>query len=129
MVTAKEALKPAAVRTRESRKRAKRTKRLRRQTDVFVRLDEWFFLPAPAVQVTLTTASGVAYTVCCILVVTGKDGFMSIRQQAVFGISCSLLLSFGLPSAVQPLKFKPFDNPKRVEKMGESVEALLLGKE
>lgn len=53
---------------------------------------------------------------------------MSIRQQAVFGLSCSLLLSFGLPSAAQPLKFKPFDNSQRVEKTGESVEALLLGK-
>lgn len=29
---------------------------------------------------------------------------MSIRQRAVFGISCSLVLCFGLPSAAQPLK-------------------------
>ena len=29
---------------------------------------------------------------------------MSIRQHSVFGISCSLVLYLGLPSAAQPLK-------------------------
>jgi hypothetical protein len=51
VVTAKEALKPDAVRSREQGKRGKRTKRLRRKTDVFIRQGEWFFIPAPEVQV------------------------------------------------------------------------------
>ena len=48
VVTAKEALKPDAVRSREQ---GKRGKRLRRRTDVFIRQGEWFFIPAPDVQV------------------------------------------------------------------------------
>jgi len=51
VVTAKEALKPREVRDREQGKRGKRTKRLRRKTDVFIRQGEWFFLPAPDVEV------------------------------------------------------------------------------
>ena len=51
VVTAKEALKPDAVRSRERGKRGKRSKRLRRKTDVFIRQGEWFFIPAPGVQV------------------------------------------------------------------------------
>ncbi len=51
VVTAKEALKPDAVRTREQGKRGKRKKRLRRKTDVFIRQGEWFFIPAPELQV------------------------------------------------------------------------------
>ena len=50
-MTAKEALKPDAVRSREQGKRGKRQKRLRRKTDVFVRQGEWFFIPAPDVQI------------------------------------------------------------------------------
>ncbi|MHB8969623.1 MAG: hypothetical protein ACYC3X_05600 [Pirellulaceae bacterium] len=51
VVTAKEALKPDLVRNREQGKRGKRQKRLRRKTDVFIRQGEWFFVPAPDVQV------------------------------------------------------------------------------
>jgi len=51
VVTAKEALKPDLVRVREQGKRGKRQKRLRRKTDVFIRQGEWFFIPAPDVQV------------------------------------------------------------------------------
>jgi hypothetical protein len=51
VVTAKEALKPDAVRGREQGKRGKRAKRQRRKTDVFIRQGEWFFIPAPDVQV------------------------------------------------------------------------------
>ncbi|MBM4088610.1 MAG: hypothetical protein FJ276_04165 [Planctomycetes bacterium] len=51
VVTAKEALKPDLVRDRERGKKGKRQKRLRRKTDVFVRQGEWFFIPAPNVQV------------------------------------------------------------------------------
>ena len=51
VVTAKEALKPAAVQNLERGKRGKRAKRLRRKTDVFIRQGEWFFIPAPDVQV------------------------------------------------------------------------------
>jgi hypothetical protein len=51
VVTAKEALKPDAVRSREQGKRGKRAKRQRRKTDVFIRQGEWFFIPAPDVQV------------------------------------------------------------------------------
>jgi hypothetical protein len=51
VVTAKEALKPDAVRRREQGKRGKRKKRLRRKTDVFVRQGEWFFIPAPGVRI------------------------------------------------------------------------------
>jgi hypothetical protein len=51
VVTAKEALKPAAVRDLERGKRGKRKKRLRRKTDVFIRQGEWFFIPAPDVQI------------------------------------------------------------------------------
>jgi len=51
VVTAKESLKPALVRDREQGKRGKRTKRLRRKTDVFIRQGEWFFIPAPDVHV------------------------------------------------------------------------------
>lgn len=51
VVTAKEALKPDAVRIREQGKKGKRTKRLRRKTDVFIRQGEWFFIPAPEIQV------------------------------------------------------------------------------
>jgi hypothetical protein len=47
VVTAKEALKPDAVRSREQGKKGKRRKRLRRKTDVFIRQGEWFFIPAP----------------------------------------------------------------------------------
>ncbi len=49
--TAKEALKPEAVRSREQGKRGKRAKRQRRKTDVFIRQGEWFFIPVPDVQV------------------------------------------------------------------------------
>jgi len=51
VVTAKEALKPDAVRDRERGKKGKRKKRLRRKTDVFIRQGEWFFIPAPEVKV------------------------------------------------------------------------------
>ena len=51
VVTAKEALKPDLVRSREQGKRGKRSKRLRRKTDVFIRQGEWFFIPAPDVRV------------------------------------------------------------------------------
>jgi hypothetical protein len=51
VVTAKEALKPDEVRSREQGKKGKRKKRLRRKTDVFVRQGEWFFIPAPEVKV------------------------------------------------------------------------------
>jgi hypothetical protein len=51
VVTAKEALKPDAVRSREQGKKGKRKKRLRRKTDVFIRQGEWFFIPVPDVQV------------------------------------------------------------------------------
>jgi hypothetical protein len=51
VVTAKEALKPDLVRSREQGKRGKRSKRLRRKTDVFIRQGEWFFTPAPDVRV------------------------------------------------------------------------------
>jgi hypothetical protein len=51
VVTAKEALKPDIVRNREQGKKGKRQKRLRRKTDVFIRQGEWFFIPAPDVQV------------------------------------------------------------------------------
>jgi hypothetical protein len=51
VVTAKEALKPDLVRSREHGRRGKRQKRLRRRTDVFVRQGEWFFTPASNVQV------------------------------------------------------------------------------
>jgi len=51
VVTAKEALKPDAVRDRERGKKGKRKKRLRRKTDVFIRQDEWFFIPTQDVQV------------------------------------------------------------------------------
>jgi hypothetical protein len=51
VVTAKEALKPDLVRSREHGKRGKRQKRLRRKTDVFIRQGEWFFTPALDVQV------------------------------------------------------------------------------
>ncbi len=50
-MTAKEALKPDAVRDREQGKKGKRKKRLRRKTDVFVRQGELFFIPAPDVKV------------------------------------------------------------------------------
>jgi hypothetical protein len=40
-----------AVRSRERGKRGKRSKRLRRKTDVFIRQGEWYFIPAPDVQV------------------------------------------------------------------------------
>ena len=51
VVTAKEALKPDLVRSREQGKKGKRSKRLRRKTDVFIRQGEWFFIPAPEVRV------------------------------------------------------------------------------
>lgn len=51
VVTAKEALKPELVRDREQGTKGKRSKRLRRKTDVFIRQGEWFFIPAPDVQV------------------------------------------------------------------------------
>lgn len=51
VVTAKEALKPDVVRSREQGKKGKRKKRLRRKTDAFVRQGEWFFIPAPDVKV------------------------------------------------------------------------------
>ena len=51
VVTAKEALKPDAVRAREQGKKGKRKKRLRRNTDVFIRQGEWFFIPAPDVRI------------------------------------------------------------------------------
>ena len=51
VVTAKEALKPDAVRDRERGKKGKQKKRLCRKTDVFVRQGEWFFIPAPDAQV------------------------------------------------------------------------------
>jgi hypothetical protein len=51
VVTAKEALKPDAVRDREQGKKGKRKKRLRRKTDVSIRQGEWFFIPAPGVKV------------------------------------------------------------------------------
>jgi hypothetical protein len=51
VVTAKEALKPDLVRSREQGKRGKRKKRLRRKTDVFIRQGEWFFIPASDVRV------------------------------------------------------------------------------
>ena len=51
VLTAKEALKPDAVREREQGKKGKRKKRLRRKTDVFVRQGEWFFIPAPEAKV------------------------------------------------------------------------------
>jgi len=51
VVTAKEALKPEAVRSREQGKKGKRKKRLRRKTEVFIRQGEWFFIPAPDVRV------------------------------------------------------------------------------
>lgn len=51
VVTAKEALKPDAVRSREQGKKGKRKKRLRRKTDVFIRQGEWFFIPASDVRI------------------------------------------------------------------------------
>lgn len=51
VVTAKEALKPGVVRERERGKKGKRSKRLRRKTEVFIRQGEWFFIPAPDVRV------------------------------------------------------------------------------
>jgi len=51
VVTAKLALKPDVVRDREQGKKGKRQKQLRRKTDVFIRQGEWFFVPAPDVQV------------------------------------------------------------------------------
>ncbi len=54
VVTAKEALKPALVRSLESGKKGKRRKRLRRKTDTFIRQGEWFFIPAPGVAPDVT---------------------------------------------------------------------------
>jgi hypothetical protein len=51
VVTAKEALKPDAARSRERGKKGKRQKRLRRKTEVFIRQGEWFFIPVPEVRV------------------------------------------------------------------------------
>lgn len=51
VLTAKDALKPDAVRSREQGKRGKWEKRLRRKTDVFVRQGEWFFIPASDVRI------------------------------------------------------------------------------
>lgn len=51
VVTAKEALKPDAVRSRERGKKGNRQKRLRRKTEVFIRQGEWFFIPVPEVRV------------------------------------------------------------------------------
>lgn len=51
VLTAKDALKPDAVRSREQGKRGKWKKRLRRKTDVFVRQGEWFFIPASDVRI------------------------------------------------------------------------------
>lgn len=51
VITAKEALKPDAVRSLEQGKRGKRKKRQRRKTDVFIRQGEWFFIPAPNLRV------------------------------------------------------------------------------
>ncbi len=44
-------LKPDLVGSREQGKRGKRSKRLRRKTDVFIRQGEWFFIPAPDMRV------------------------------------------------------------------------------
>jgi hypothetical protein len=51
IVTAKQALKPEFVRQLESGRRGKRSQRHRRRTDTFVRQGEWFFLPAPEIEV------------------------------------------------------------------------------
>jgi hypothetical protein len=49
--TALVALKPAAVRWEEARKRVRTRDRLRRKNDAFVRQGEWFFVPAPNVPI------------------------------------------------------------------------------
>jgi len=51
VITAKEALKPDEVRSREQGTKGKRKKRQRRKTDVFIRQGEWFFIPTPEVKV------------------------------------------------------------------------------
>ncbi|MBN1852403.1 MAG: hypothetical protein JW829_06750 [Pirellulales bacterium] len=51
VVTAKEALKPDTVRDREQGIKGKRTKRLRRKTNAFIRQGEWFFIPAADVEI------------------------------------------------------------------------------
>lgn len=54
VITAKEALKPDAVRNLEQGTKGKRAKRHRRKTETFVRQGEWFFLPSPATNPPLT---------------------------------------------------------------------------
>jgi hypothetical protein len=49
--TALEALKPWAVRQQESVKGVKLAKRLRRKNEAYIRQGEWFFVPAPHVQI------------------------------------------------------------------------------
>lgn len=51
VVTAKDALKPDLVRALESGIKGKRKDRHRRKTDVLIRQGEWFFIPAPDLQV------------------------------------------------------------------------------
>jgi len=51
VVTAKEALKPAIVRSLEGQRGGKREHRLRRKTRIFIRQGEWFFIPATDVRV------------------------------------------------------------------------------
>ena len=49
--TAKEALKPDLVRALEQGQKGKRLRRQRRKTEVYVRQEEWFFIPAPGAPV------------------------------------------------------------------------------
>jgi hypothetical protein len=51
VATAMEALKPAAVRASENRKRLRRKNRQRRRNAAFIRQGEWFFIPADGVDV------------------------------------------------------------------------------
>ena len=49
--TAMEALKPAAVRMAQNRKRSRRKNRQRRKNEAYLRQGEWFFLPHPELDI------------------------------------------------------------------------------
>src|SRR5690606_12633413 len=51
VATAKEALKPQAVRAAEERAGVRRKDRFRRRNEAFVRQGEWFFIPQPGLAV------------------------------------------------------------------------------
>jgi hypothetical protein len=51
VATAMEALKPVEVRQAQARRRLRLKERKRRKTEAYVRQGEWFFLPAPNLQV------------------------------------------------------------------------------